>query len=107
MLKDLIVKSLALTVSDNERTTPVAGGSRAGFRRMARPPEGDLLDVLQKEAERYRSAAWQAASEQERNYLTAMARLSETMAANEKMRTWLDRAIQELRTERVGSPVPN
>ena len=99
MLKDLIVKAAG-------QTTPATVGSRIGLGRMASPPQGDLAGVayLQKEVERYSSEAAQAASEEERNYFIAMARLSETMAANEKMRTWLDRAIQELKTER-GSPV--
>ena len=76
---------------------------------MASPPQGDLVGVafLQKEAERYRSEAAQAASEEERNYFIAMARLSEPMAANEKMRAWLDRTIQELRTEHGGSSGSN
>ena len=58
----------------------------------------DLFDVafLLKEAERYRSEAREAVSEQERNYLLVMSSLSETMAANEKMRAWLERSIEEL-----------
>jgi hypothetical protein len=74
---------------------------------MARPLQRDPFDIifLREKSERFRLEAAQAASEQVRNYFTTMARLAETMAANEKMRMWLDRAIQELKTERVGSPV--
>lgn len=66
--------------------------------RMARPSRDDLFDVafLLKEAERYRSEAREAASERERNYLLVMSSFSETMAANEKMRAWLERSIKEL-----------
>ena len=65
---------------------------------MARPSRDDLFDVafLLKEAERYRSEAREAASEPERNYLLVMSSLSETMAANEKMRAWAERSIEEL-----------
>ena len=65
---------------------------------LARPSRDDLFDVafLQKEAERYRSEAREAASEQERNYFLVMSSLSETMAANEKMRAWLELSIEEL-----------
>ena len=67
--------------------------------RMAKPWRDDLFDIafLQKEAERYRSEARETASEQQRDYLMKMASLSETMGANERMRTWLERSIQELR----------
>lgn len=83
-----------------------AVGSPAGLRQMAIPSRHDPFDIffLREKSERYRSEAAQATSEEERNYFITMARLAETMTANEKMRTWLDRAIQELKTER-GSPV--
>lgn len=66
---------------------------------MAKPWRDDLFDIgfLQKEAERYRSEARETTSEQQRDYLTKMASLSETMATNEKMRAWLEPSIQELR----------
>ena len=70
---------------------------------MLKPWRDDLFDVafLQKEAERYRSEARETTSEQRRQYLVRMASLSETMAANERMRSWLERSIQELRRGRV------
>ena len=73
--------------------------------RMAKPRRDELFDIafLQQQAERYRSAAEATACEQERNYFIVMARLSETMAVNEKMRTWLDRTIQELKAVRMGA----
>ena len=72
---------------------------------MAKPRRDELFDIafLQQQAERYRSAAEATACEQERNYFIVMARLPETMAVNEKMRTWLDRTIEELRTVRMGA----
>jgi hypothetical protein len=65
---------------------------------MARPAPHDPVDIgfLQKEAKRYRSEAREAATERERNYFLVMSSLSETMAANEKMRAWLERSIEEL-----------
>ena len=72
--------------------------------RMARPWRDDLFDIafLQKEAER-RSEAQESASEQERSYFNLMASLSATMAANETMRAWLERSIQELMAEGAGA----
>jgi hypothetical protein len=68
---------------------------------MAKPWRDDLFDtnLLQKEAERYRSEAHEAPSERERKHLTLMARLSETMVSNEKMREWLDRSIAQLKSD--------
>ena len=57
---------------------------------------------LQKEAERFRSEARHAATDDRRKYLTLMAKLSETMASNEKMRAWLDDSIAELKS---GAPL--
>ena len=73
--------------------------------RMARASRDDVFDItfLQKEAERYRSEARETASEQQRDYLMTMASLSETLAANERMRAWLERSIQELIAERAGT----
>jgi hypothetical protein len=72
---------------------------------MLKPWRDDLFDIdhLQKEAGRYRSEAHEAASEHERRRLTFMARLSESMASNEKMRAWLDRSIEQLKS---GQPLP-
>ena len=65
---------------------------------VAKPRRDDLyeIDHLQKEAERYRSEACGAAIEDRRKHLTLMAKLSETMVSNEKMRAWLDEAISQL-----------
>ena len=71
---------------------------------MAKPWLDDLFDIafLQKEAERYRSEAREAPSEQQHDYFMRMASFSETMAANERMREWLGRSIQELTRSRRG-----
>ena len=58
-----------------------------------RQDEMSHIDHLQKEAERYRSEARHAATDDRRKYLTLRAKLSETMASNEKMRAWLDDSI--------------
>ena len=70
---------------------------------MAKPCQDDLFDIdhLQKEAERYRSEARRAATEDWRTYLTSMATFSEALASNEKMRAWLDDSIAELK---AGAP---
>ena len=68
---------------------------------MLKPWRDDLLfdgDRLRREAERYRSEAHEALSERQRKHLMLMARLSETMASNEKMRAWLDRSIVQLKS---------
>ncbi|MGA8294457.1 MAG: hypothetical protein WB820_18605 [Rhodoplanes sp.] len=67
---------------------------------MAKLSQDDLIDIdhLQKEAERYRSEARRARTGDRRKYLTLMAKLSETMASNEKMRAWLDDSITELKS---------
>jgi len=57
------------------------------------------VDHLQKDADRYRSEARHAATDDRRKYLTLMAKLSETMASNEKMRAWLDDSIAELKSD--------
>ena len=71
---------------------------------MAKPWQDELFDIdhLQKEAERYRSAARHAATDDRRKYLTLRAKVSETMASNEKMRAWLDDSIAELKS---GAPL--
>ena len=56
------------------------------------------IDHLQKEAERYRSEARRAATDDRRTYLMSMATFSETLASNEKMRAWLDDSIAELKS---------
>ena len=68
---------------------------------MAKPWQDDLFDIdhLQKEAERYQFEACHAATDNRRTYLTSMAKFSEALASNEKMRTWLDHAIAELKTD--------
>ena len=68
---------------------------------MARPWQDDLFDIdhLQKEAERYQFEAHHAATDDRRTYLTSMAKFCEALASNEKMRTWLDHAIAELKTD--------
>ena len=71
---------------------------------VGEPWQDDLIDIdhLQKEAERYRSEAHRATTRDRRKYLTLMAKLSETMASNEKMRAWLDNSIAELKS---GAPL--
>ena len=71
---------------------------------VAKPRRDEILDIehFQEEAERYRSEARHAATDDRRKYLTLMAKLSETMARNEKMRTWLDDSIAELKS---GAPL--
>ena len=71
---------------------------------MVKPGRDEMFDIdhLQKEAERYRSEARHAATDDPRKYLTSMAKLSETMASNDKMRAWLDNSIAELKS---GAPL--
>ena len=71
---------------------------------MVKPGRDEMFDIdhLQKEAERYRSEARHAATDDRRKYLTSMAKLSETMASNDKMRAWLDNSIAELKS---GAPL--
>jgi len=68
---------------------------------VAKPGQDELFDIdhLQKEAERYQSEARHAATDDRRKYLTLRAKLSETMASNEKMRAWLDDSIAELKSD--------
>ncbi len=63
---------------------------------MLKPWRDDLpFDIgrLRRETERYRSEAREAPSEHPRKHLALMARLSETLASNEKKRARLDRSI--------------
>ena len=60
------------------------------------------IDHFQEEAERYRSEARRATTDDRRTYLTSMAEFSETLASNEKMRAWLDDSIAELKS---GAPL--
>ena len=71
---------------------------------MAKPRRDELfgIDHLQKEAERYRSEARHATTDDRRTYLTSMATFSKTLASNEKMRAWLDDYIAELKS---GAPL--
>ena len=71
---------------------------------VAKPWQDDLFDIdhLQKEAKRYRSEARRATTGDRRKYLTLMAKLSETIASNEKMRAWLEDSIAELKS---GAPL--
>jgi hypothetical protein len=66
---------------------------------MVKPWRDDLFEIdhLQKEAERYRSEACRAATDDRRKYLMLMVKLSETMVSNDKMRAWLDIAISQLK----------
>ena len=68
---------------------------------MVTPQRDEMFDIdhLQKEAERFRSEARHAATDDRRRYPTLMAKLSETMASNEKMRAWLDDSIVELKSD--------
>lgn len=71
---------------------------------MAKPWQDELFEVgyLQKEAERSRSEARYATTDDQRAYLTSMAQFSESLASNEKMRAWLDDSIAELKS---GAPL--
>ena len=62
---------------------------------MAKPRRDELFDIddLRMEAERYRSEARRAPTDEQRAYLTSMAEFSETLASNEKMRAGLDNSI--------------
>ena len=83
------------------------GGVMRGLRLTTasiKPERDEMFDIdhLQKEAERYRSEARHAATDDRRKYLMSMAKLSETMASNDKMRAWLDNSIAELKS---GAPL--
>ena len=67
---------------------------------MLTPRRDEMFDIdhLEKEAERYRSEARHAATNDGRAYLTSMAEFSETLGSNEKMRAWLDDSIAELKS---------
>ena len=70
---------------------------------VAKPGQDELFDIDHlHEAERYRSEARHAATDDRRKHPTLRAKLSETMASNEKMRAWLDDSIAELKS---GAPL--
>ena len=108
-------RKLPLETEHRDYSRRPAGEREARFSRFFRVPrisnagseetvaklsQDDLIDIdhLQKEAERYRSEARRARTGDRRKYLTLMAKLSETMASNEKMRAWLDDFITELKS---------
>ena len=71
---------------------------------MAKPWQDEMFDIdrLRREAERYRSEARRASSDDRRKHLLSMVGFTEALASNEKMRAWLERSIAELK---AGEPL--